>query len=225
MQEHWLFDCQLNLLNEIHQQYTGVGKAVDSNDPITPLRMPRGYGGTAILWRKDIDTIVTPLTIGNIRIQCIEITGDPNLLIISLYLPCKGSPNSHNEFQECIDQLHEIMSTYEQTHQVIIGGDFNEEITNINTTTRQQYVVEFMAEHQMYTKEMGPTFINAKGKDCTSIDYILFQESYREQISSIKKIDVIANVSDHYPILLTLKYKKPIDKNQKPAHTQKTKIK
>jgi hypothetical protein len=22
--------------------------------------MPRGYGGTAILWRKDIDTIVTP---------------------------------------------------------------------------------------------------------------------------------------------------------------------
>ena len=86
-----------------------------------------------------------------------------NLLIISVYLPCKGSPNSQNEFQECIDQLHEIMSTYEQTHQVIIGGDFNEEITNINTTTRQQYAVEFMAEHQMYTKEMGPTFINAKG--------------------------------------------------------------
>jgi hypothetical protein len=74
LQEHWLFDCQLNLLNEIHQQYTGVGKAVDSNDPITPLRMPSGYGGTAILWRKDIDTIVTPLTIGNNRIQCIAIT-------------------------------------------------------------------------------------------------------------------------------------------------------
>jgi len=81
-----------------------------------------------------------------------------------------------------------------------------------------------MAEHQMCTKEVGPTFINAKGNDCTSIDYILFQERYREQINSIKKIDVIANVSDHYPILLTLKYKKPIDKNQKPAHTQKTKI-
>jgi hypothetical protein len=116
------------------------------------------------------------------------------------------------------------MSTYEQTHQIIIGGDFNEEITNINTTARQQYVVEFMAEHQMYTKEMGPTFINAKEKDCTSIDYILFQESYREQISSIKNIDLIANVFDHYPILLALKYKKSIDKNQNPAHTQKTKI-
>ena len=48
--------------------------------------------------------------------------------------------------------IHEIMSTYEQTHQIIIGGDFNEEITDINTTARQQYVVEFMAENQMYTK-------------------------------------------------------------------------
>jgi hypothetical protein len=48
--------------------------------------MPRGYGGTAILWRKDIDTIVTPLTIGNNRIQCIKITRDPNLLIISVYV-------------------------------------------------------------------------------------------------------------------------------------------
>ena len=34
LQEHWLFDCQLNLLNEIHQQYTGVGKAVA---PMTQL--------------------------------------------------------------------------------------------------------------------------------------------------------------------------------------------
>jgi hypothetical protein len=41
--------------------------------------MPRGCGGTAILWRKDIDTIVTPLTIGNNRIQSIEITGDPKI--------------------------------------------------------------------------------------------------------------------------------------------------
>jgi hypothetical protein len=35
--------------------------------------MPRGYGGTAMLWRKDIDTIVTPLTIGNNRIQVLAI--------------------------------------------------------------------------------------------------------------------------------------------------------
>jgi hypothetical protein len=34
LQEHWLFDCQLNILQEIHQDYNGAGKSVDSNDPI-----------------------------------------------------------------------------------------------------------------------------------------------------------------------------------------------
>jgi hypothetical protein len=36
LQEHWLFDCQLNILQEIHQDYNGTGKSVDSNDPISP---------------------------------------------------------------------------------------------------------------------------------------------------------------------------------------------
>jgi hypothetical protein len=50
IQEHWLFDCQLDLLNEIHNDYIGIGKAVDSNDPIPPIQMPRGYGGVAIFF-------------------------------------------------------------------------------------------------------------------------------------------------------------------------------
>jgi hypothetical protein len=60
---------------------------------------------------------------------------------------------------------------------------------------------------------MGPTFINARGKDCTSIDYILFQESYREQISSIKEIDVIANVSDHNILTVGRTFTRKIDRD------------
>ena len=52
LQEHWLLDCQRHLLNEISDRFSGVGKAVDSIDPIPPIQMPRGYGGTAILWKK-----------------------------------------------------------------------------------------------------------------------------------------------------------------------------
>ena len=57
----WLFDCQLDLLNEIHNDYIGIGKAVDSNDPIPPIQMPRGYGGVAILWKKELDSLITSL--------------------------------------------------------------------------------------------------------------------------------------------------------------------
>ena len=126
IQEHLLFDCQLDLLNEIHNDYIGIGKAVDSNDPIPPIQMPRGYGGVMILWRKELDSLITPLKIGNERIQCVETEGNPNTLVMSLYLPCKSSHNHFSELCECIDQLHEILETYESTHHIIIGGDFNE---------------------------------------------------------------------------------------------------
>ncbi|CAG2193649.1 unnamed protein product [Mytilus edulis] len=83
LQEHWLFHCQLKMLNDILHNYNGVGKVVDSSDPITPWRMSRGYGGTAILWKKNLESIVTPLTIGNNRIHCIEINGDSSLIKIT----------------------------------------------------------------------------------------------------------------------------------------------
>lgn len=63
VQEHWLFDCQLHLLNEHETLLTGIGKAVDSNDPIPPTQMPRGYGGMAIMWKKYLDPSITPLTV------------------------------------------------------------------------------------------------------------------------------------------------------------------
>ncbi|CAG2195363.1 unnamed protein product [Mytilus edulis] len=34
--------------------------------------MPRGYGGVGILWRKEMDSLITTLDIGNERIQCME---------------------------------------------------------------------------------------------------------------------------------------------------------
>lgn len=93
--------------------------------------MPRGYGGVAILWKKELDSLITSLKIGNERIQCVETEGNPNTLIVSLYLPCKSSNNHFSELCECIDLLHEILETYESTHHIIIGGDFNENILSI----------------------------------------------------------------------------------------------
>ncbi|CAC5413868.1 unnamed protein product [Mytilus coruscus] len=185
LQEHWLYDCQLNFLQELHNDFTGTGKAVDFNDPIQPFYMPRGYGGVAILWKKNLDKLITTLPFGNERIQCIELSGNQKLLFISIYLPCKYSDNHLNELYECIDQLHEIMEVYKVTHQIIIVGDFNENIFN---------------EIILIEKDIYLTL---------SIDYILFQEKFRDCILNIEKASIISNVSDHLPILLRLKYELP----------------
>ena len=38
IQEHWLFKCQLNLLNELNECYIASGKSVDQYDPIPPIQ-------------------------------------------------------------------------------------------------------------------------------------------------------------------------------------------
>ena len=46
---------------------------MDQYDPIPPIQLPRGYGGVAIFWKKDIDYLVNDLEIGSQRIKCIEL--------------------------------------------------------------------------------------------------------------------------------------------------------
>ncbi|CAC5363524.1 unnamed protein product [Mytilus coruscus] len=156
LQEHWLFDCQLNMLNEIHSKYIGIEKSVDTDDPLPQIQMPRGYGGVAILWRKELDPFISTLKAGNSRIQCIEIEGDPNIIIVSLYLPCKGPTNSTQELLECIDQLNEI-------------------------------------------------------------------NKYSENIIDIQKLNVTSNVSDHYPLLLSvLHHQKKLNITKNSQTSEKT---
>ena len=90
VQEHWLFDCQLQKLASMCENLTGCRKSVDTGNPILPIQMPRGYGGTAILSKKDIDHLITRLPDGGNRIQCIEMACKDPMVIFSVYMPCKG---------------------------------------------------------------------------------------------------------------------------------------
>ena len=42
-----VFDCQLNKLCDDNKLMTGKGKEVDTNYPLLPVLMPRGYRGVA----------------------------------------------------------------------------------------------------------------------------------------------------------------------------------
>ena len=49
LQEHWLFQCQIDELGEIRENTCYAGKGADKNNTIETTQMPRGYGGVAIL--------------------------------------------------------------------------------------------------------------------------------------------------------------------------------
>ena len=204
LQEHWLFDCQLPTLKGIHENLTGVGKAVDSDDPIAPIQMPRGYGGVGILWKKDIDHLVTVLPDGGCRIQCVAVRAERPLLLISIYMPCKGASDNYEAFSECLDQLNEIVTKYGNTHDVVLGGDFNEEVSQ-GSSRRSTLLSEFLSDHCLTTTKTEKTFLHPNGIDSTTIDYIFYPESIADIISPVRRMDLLENNSDHYPVSCTIR--------------------
>ncbi|VDI05107.1 Hypothetical predicted protein [Mytilus galloprovincialis] len=66
-----------------------------------------------------------------------------------------------------------------------------------------------MSDHNLSTTEVGITYTHTSGISSSAIDYILYQEKFKDFIINIEKPDIISNVSDHLPILLQLKYKFP----------------
>lgn len=173
IQEHWLFQAQIHLINELHEQINYAAKGVDINDPLLPISMPRGHGGVAIIWKKDIDHLVKPIQDGSEKLQAIEIQGTSGdcLLLISVYLPAKGSKNHELEYQECIDQLYELCQKYQESHKIIIGGDMNEDLNIQSNTKRNQYLRDLILEAELAYENTSKTFVNSFGQEVSEIDY------------------------------------------------------
>jgi hypothetical protein len=203
LQEHWLYDNHLQMLEEVHDELTGVGKAIDSDDPITPAQMPRGFGGVAILWKKDLDQNVRALKDGGNRVQAIEIaTVNSKLVLVCVYMPSKGLSDHYDDFVDTLEQLHEIIEKFQRTHKLVIGGDFNEDISGSIVTRRQRFLQNFIEEHSLSAVLPGATFVHVNGRDSSSIDFFL--QTGREKLLSQDEIicDLPSNTSDHYPVLI-----------------------
>ena len=71
------------------------------------------------------------------------------LLLISIYRPCKGITDNYTEFKDTLDQISVILLQYALTHQIIIGGDLNEDIALTANDARAQYFREFIEEHEL----------------------------------------------------------------------------
>ena len=226
VQEHWYFDCQLHRLNSVSSDFIGRGKAVDTGDPILPLQMPRGYGGTAVLWKRGIDHLIVVLPDGGNRIQCVELRGAEPVLIISVYVPCKGLQGCVENYEDTLTQLNEIVIKYSESHRIIIGGDFNEDITEPNNSKRSLLLQQFLTESKMSYESVGKTYINPNGVETSTIDYIFYDQTMKNLVLSITRLEALhANVSDHIPVCCTFKYslQQFLESSEKPALQSKPK--
>lgn len=120
-------------------------------------------------------------------------------LIISVYLPTRGYKDSIQKFIEVFDRLYEIVQKYQSSHDIIIGGDINENLENEKANEILKHTQDFILESGLKYICAGATYINPKGADCSEIDYFLHSNDLQISPKSVIT-DLHSNVSDHYPI-------------------------
>jgi len=124
LQEHWLLPDELDVLNNIHSDFYGVGySAVELDNDIV---LGRPFGGTCILYRKCLAQHVSTLVTHDPRITAG--TFDSNLglvLMICVYMPTDYG--SYDSYEQYADTCAKVVAMYEDSDavDVVLCGDFN----------------------------------------------------------------------------------------------------
>ena len=213
IQEHWLFSFQLLNLENIFPSHFSYSKAVDEDDPLPPCQKPRGYGGIAILYRKNMDFRCKKQTHGDNRIAVLEVQSDPPLIICNVYMPArnsKGNSKAEDSYRSSLDQLEEILSIYKKSHAVFILGDFNASLQTRKGNGQDLQLSSFVRNNDLLYAQSGQhTFAHPNKTDRAEIDYIFFNAAGEEIMDSVAvEPSTALNTSDHVPVYAVLKVKK-----------------
>ena len=122
LQETWLLETELCVLNSIDEHFYGIG--ISSVDISAGLLRGRPYGGLAILYRKTLSLSVKIINYHDKRIFGLEVACKTlKLLIINVYFPYE----SHNNFDEFMNYLGKVYSIIHMadTPYVLVMGDMN----------------------------------------------------------------------------------------------------
>ncbi len=134
-------------------------------------------------------------------IAAVEIIIDGTMiLVVSVYMPCRGYSTSDVNFGRVMDQLQQLLLDYVSIP-VIIGGDWNASIARTPAIPRDVRFKEFIRECNLHTIPLPPgvpTFLHHNKKDSAQIDYLLTRG-----IPNIDDSSILApplGTSDHHAV-------------------------
>ena len=209
LQEHWLFDFQLPDIEKRHTKHLAHGRAVDEDNPLPPTQKPRGYGGVALIYNRDLNMGIKKLQLGSNRIVAIEVCSVPPLCICNVYMTSRNSKSNCNDkenYMHCLDQLEEILNIYTRSHAVFILGDMNASLVPRRGNQQDVLLRDFVDSNSLCWRQKGEeTFFHPNKEDRAEIDYVLFNiigDSLVKSVSVERNIPL--NTSDHVPVFAQL---------------------
>ena len=159
------------------------------------------------MWKHEIDHLIHVLQDGGNRIQCAELRGENPLLLISVYMPCRGLSDNVEDYNDCLDQLREILLKFSCSHTILLGGDMNEDMILRDQTIRAQLLKSFVKDNLLETINTCQTYCNPDGVLISTLDYIFYSKDLTEKVVQHKGLENLQTcVSDHIPVFCQIHY-------------------
>jgi hypothetical protein len=208
LQEHWLLPSEINFLQSIHPDFMAFGISAVSED--SALLVGRPYGGTAILFRKQLSNCIKHVSCTNPRITAaiIDVFIDDvfrPVLLASVYMPVSSPGHVDDEFEftcGCIDAL--IVDC--NVCGFLLAGDFNFALNS----DRHKFVLGSLASHQPVLVDQRMlesdsfTYVSDVHNTTSWIDHIVMNDSLQCIVSKMAVgYDFVA--SDHRPLQFDVK--------------------
>jgi exonuclease III len=223
VQEHWLFHCERNIILDHSDLPHGMAKAVDLNNPITPWRLPRGYGGVGLLWKHQLHHMLTvDPSIGSERILVAKYKcGLSSITFINCYMPSGNGAKIKEEYLDTIQRLNCILDASKTMNgTIILVGDMNVDLFRRckKYDSRRQELTALLKRHNLVVLLDGttPTMWAHDGRSKSVIDIVAVEAGTGLMVDVAVSDKVPWNTSCHVPLTLEI----TIAHNTEPnAHT------
>ena len=221
LSEPMLFQC--DLLAEVslfRGEYCYALSSDDLFDSDLPYTSKKAKGGTMMMWKKDLDVFMTPISTTSSSLLAFLFC-PPNIrpsLQVSIYLPTSGRDI---DFAEELSNLDHLITDITNKHPgilVFIRGDAN---VNFKNKKRCSLYNNLLRKFKLETTELHhPTYhhFTGDGKSDSQLDVLLHSQGSCENLIKIvcKQIDPI--ILSHHDIVVSKFY---LQSSQQPLLKQK----
>jgi hypothetical protein len=206
LQEHWLTKQDLPYLNTVHTDFYAKGEA--AVDAESGLLLGRPYGGVAILWRKSLANMVSPIVLNDERLIGIDIVGDKSAKyrLLCVYLPYQH-PDNHDNYLFYLSKIKGFIDDSD-TPFVYVFGDFN-----ANSSGESEFYTELetlcnrygLSIHDTEVLPNGSyTYISSAHGTTSWLDHIVTTQNGKANILNTSILYGLTTY-DHLPMLVEMK--------------------
>ena len=218
LQETWLYSSQFCLFTTYFNNYNNV--SICGMDE-SVIHAGRPYGGYTILYKSSC-TEIYPIYLGDSKRTCAFKwklnNSDEFVHLFTVYLPCDDNIAIHQQL--C---LRTVYIQYNVQY-CIIGGDFNTDISRVNSMNPIS-LHNFVSDECLMFCLKSENCINIDYTYCgpnqsiSVIDHFIISSCLSSSIDVYKTISSVSNSSHHVPVFLDVEWPSPKSANISDTNT------